>query len=76
MFTDTTAEMKRASRGSIAKARFKLRSKYKGSCSSVVKQQGSALIIQTVFYSTVYDLPFADCVLMKTKINVDIFSAS
>lgn len=28
------------------------------------------------FYSTVYDLAFADCMLMKIKINVDMFSAS
>lgn len=61
MFTDTTAEMKRASRGSIAKPRFKLRSKYKGSYSSIVKQQGSALIIQrdfTVLFTTLL-LPIA-----------------
>lgn len=59
--------MKRASHGSIAKARFKLGSKYTGGCVSVVNHRGSALIIHEVVHSIVYNLLFADCLLEKKK---------
>lgn len=80
VFTDKTAEMKRASRGSVEAARFKLRWKYKGGYTSVVNHQGSACIIYKAVYSIVYNLLFLDCLLRrykkKIKINVTIFSAS
>ena len=71
VFTDSAAELKRASHDSIAE-RFKLGSRY---ATSVVNHQGSALIIHKVVYSIVYNLRFADCLLGK-KIDDAIFSAS